>query len=151
MPRWTPSSSLPSHLQTTGPSGCVPLHCGSLAPERVTYKKKMQKTQQNCCKWLSSTARSCWDAALSCTVQRSGCRSSTLQQPRGPNNGQGEHPTCRLSQGWQAMSQAFCQPHSSDLEATRWFRVKTKIMVLHFRHNGETCVGLMRLLWTKQL
>lgn len=40
---------------------------------RVFYKEEMQKTQQNCCKWLGSTARACRDAALSCTAQSPGC------------------------------------------------------------------------------
>lgn len=56
--------------------------------------------------------------------------------------------TRMTSNSWTGRSQAFCQSHSSVLQATRWFRVRTKIMVLHFQDNGETPVGLIRLLWT---
>lgn len=56
--------------------------------------------------------------------------------------------TRMTSNSWTGRSQGFWWPLSSFLQATRWFRVRTKIMVLLFQDNGETPVGLIRLLWT---
>lgn len=56
--------------------------------------------------------------------------------------------TRMTSNSWTGRGQAFCWPHSSVLQATRWFRVRPKIMVLRFQGNGESSVGLIRLLWT---
>lgn len=49
--------------------------------------------------------------------------------------------TRMTSNSWSGRSHAFYRPCSSVLQATRWFGIRTKIMVLRFQDNGGTSSG----------